>query len=69
MVKNCLTMKPTSSMLMVNIREMTRLATLCMIFIAKLLESGKMTEEEIIELYKLTAKQMQAIKERVTVMA
>ena len=37
--------------------------------IAKLLESGKMTEEEIIELYKLTAKQMQAIKERVTVMA
>lgn len=37
--------------------------------IAKLLESGKMTEEEIIELYKLTAKQMQAIKERVTVLA
>ena len=37
--------------------------------IAKLLESGKMTEEEIIELYKLTAKQMQAIKERVTVSA
>ena len=37
--------------------------------IAKLLESGKMTEEEIIELYKLTAKQMQAIKERVTAFA
>lgn len=36
---------------------------------AKLLESGKMTEEEIAELYKLTAKQMKAIKERVTVLA
>ncbi len=37
--------------------------------IAKLLESGKMTEEEIIELYKLTEKQMQAIKEKVAVLA
>ncbi len=36
---------------------------------AKLLESGKMTEEEIIELYKLTEKQMKAIKERVAVLA
>lgn len=36
---------------------------------AKLLESGKMTEEEIAELYKLTAKQMKAIKERVSVLA
>ena len=37
--------------------------------IAKLLESGKMTEEEIIELYNLTDKQMKAIKERVAVLA
>ena len=37
--------------------------------IAKLLESGKMTEEEIIELYKLSEKQMKAIKEKVAVLA
>ena len=36
---------------------------------AKLLESGKMTEEEIIELYKLSEKQMKAIKEKVAVQA
>ncbi len=36
---------------------------------AKLLESGKMSEDEITELYKLTAKQMKAIKERVAVLA
>ena len=35
----------------------------------KILESGKMTEKEIIELFKLTDKQMKAIKERVAVLA
>ena len=35
----------------------------------KLLESGKMTEEEIAEIFKLSAKQMKAIKERVAVLA
>ncbi|MGN0739429.1 MAG: hypothetical protein ACI4LX_04580 [Treponema sp.] len=36
---------------------------------AKILESGKMTEEELSSMFKLTAKQMQAIKERVAVLA
>ena len=36
---------------------------------AKILESGKMTEEELSAMFKLTAKQMQAIKERITVLA
>ena len=36
---------------------------------AKLLESGKMTEEEIIELYNLTPKQLKAIKEKVPALA
>ena len=36
---------------------------------AKILELGKMTEEELIAAFKLTAKQMKAIKERVAVMA
>ena len=36
---------------------------------AKLLESGDMTEERIKELFKLTEKQMKAIKERVAVLA
>ena len=36
---------------------------------AKLLESGKLTEECIKELFKLTEKQMKAIKERVAVQA
>ena len=36
---------------------------------AKILESGKMTEEELSAMFKLTAKQMQAIKERVAVLA
>ena len=35
----------------------------------KLLESGKMNEEELSTMFKLTAKQMQAIKERVAVLA
>ncbi len=34
----------------------------------KLLKSGKMTEEEIAELFKLTVKQMTAIKEKVAVL-
>ena len=37
--------------------------------IATLLESGEITEERIKELYKLTDKQMKAIKERVAVLA
>ncbi len=36
---------------------------------AKILESGKMTEEELTAMFKLTAKQMQAIKEKVAVLA
>ncbi|MBQ1644486.1 MAG: hypothetical protein II103_08160 [Treponema sp.] len=36
---------------------------------AKLLESGKLTEEEIAEIFKLSARQMKAIKERVAVLA
>ena len=36
---------------------------------AKILELGKMTEEELIATFKLTAKQMKAIKERVAVLA
>lgn len=32
---------------------------------AKILESGKMTEEELSAMFKLTAKQMHAIKEKV----
>lgn len=36
---------------------------------AKILESGKMTEEELTEMFKLTAKQLKAIKERVAVLA
>ncbi|MBR5646714.1 MAG: hypothetical protein IKX23_08765, partial [Treponema sp.] len=36
---------------------------------AKILESGKMTEEELSAMFKLTAKQKQAIKERVAVLA
>ena len=36
---------------------------------AKLLESGDMTEERIKELFKLNARQMKAIKERVAVLA
>ena len=36
---------------------------------AKLLESGDMTEERIKELFKLTERQMKAIKERVAVLA
>ncbi len=35
----------------------------------KLLELGKMTEEELVETFKLTARQMKAIKERVAVLA
>lgn len=37
--------------------------------VAKILESGKMTEEELAEMFKLTAKQLKAIKERVAVLA
>ncbi len=37
--------------------------------IAKLIELGKITEEEAIETFNLTAKQMKAIKERVAVLA
>ena len=36
---------------------------------AKLLELGKMTEEELAETFKLNARQMKAIKERVAVLA
>ena len=36
---------------------------------AKILESGKMTEEELSAMFKLTAKQMQVVKERVAVLA
>ena len=36
---------------------------------AKILESGKMTEEELSAMLKLTAKQMHAIKEKVAVLA
>ncbi len=36
---------------------------------AKILESGKMTEEELTEMFKLTTKQLKAIKERVAVLA
>lgn len=36
---------------------------------AKILESGKMTEEELSAMFKLTAKQMHAIKEKVAVQA
>ena len=36
---------------------------------AKILESGKMTEEELSAMFKLTAKQIKAIKERVAVLA
>ena len=36
---------------------------------AKLLELGKMTEEELIETFKLTDKQMKQIKEKVSVLA
>ena len=35
----------------------------------KILKSGKMTEEELAEMFKLTAKQLKAIKERVAVLA
>nr|WP_318742034.1 hypothetical protein [uncultured Treponema sp.] len=35
---------------------------------AKILESGKMTEEELSAMFKLTAKQMHAIKEKVAVL-
>ena len=35
----------------------------------KLLESGKLTEEEIAEMLKLSARQMKAIKEKVAVLA
>ena len=35
----------------------------------KILESGKITEEEFSAMFKLTAKQMQSIKERVAVLA
>ena len=35
---------------------------------AKVLESGKMTEEEIVEMFKLTEKQLQIIKEKITVL-
>ena len=38
-------------------------------FCAKLLASGDMTEEELTEMFKLTAKQLKAIKERVAVLA
>ena len=37
--------------------------------LAILLKSGSMSEENIKELFKLSKKQMQAIKERVTVLA
>ena len=36
---------------------------------AKLLELGKMTEEELAETFKLNARQMKAIKEMVAVLA
>lgn len=36
---------------------------------SKILESGKMTEEELSAMFKLTAKQMHAIKEKVVVLA
>lgn len=36
---------------------------------AKVLESGKMTEEELTEMFKLTAKQLKAIKEKIAVLA
>ena len=36
---------------------------------AKILESGKMAEEELTEMFKFTAKQLQSIKERVAVLA
>lgn len=35
----------------------------------KIFESGKMTEEELTGMFKLTAKQLKAIKERVAVLA
>ncbi|MDD7611217.1 MAG: hypothetical protein PUJ82_09900 [Spirochaetales bacterium] len=35
----------------------------------KILERGKMTKEELTEMFKLTAKQLKAIKERVAVLA
>ena len=35
----------------------------------KVLESGKMTEEELVEMFNLTDKQMQAIKEKIAVLA
>ena len=38
-------------------------------FCTKLLASGDMTEEELTEMFKLTAKQLKAIKERVAVLA
>ena len=36
---------------------------------SKILESGKMTEDKIVEMFKLTKKQMQVVKDRVAVMA
>ena len=36
---------------------------------AKILESGKMAKEELTEMFKFTAKQLQSIKERVAVLA
>ncbi len=36
---------------------------------AKILESGKMAEEELTEMFKFTAKHLQSIKERVAVLA
>ena len=36
---------------------------------AKILESGKMTEEELAAMFKFTAKQMQAVKAKVAVLA
>ncbi len=36
---------------------------------AKILESGKMAEEELTEMFKFTAKQLQSIKERFAVLA
>ena len=36
---------------------------------AKILESGKMTEEELVEMFKLTEKQLQTIKEKIAVLA
>ena len=37
--------------------------------VAKILESGKMSEEELSAMFKFTAKQMHAIKEKVAVLA